>query len=154
MSRSKSSSTPVGAECKAKGKCGHVRLPVSTAHDLALMQFFAGGSMESNVRMLMAARAHERGGGGVEDVFRDEKDRIWIDEDEEMEYAHLLGGDADANAEDEKSVEGEMVGIDSFELCQTVAGRSVLSVPPRQKKHLDRPRFLVDMAAFGPRTPE
>jgi len=112
------------------------------------MQFFAGGSMESNVRMLMAARAHERGGGGVEDVFRDEKNRIWIDEDEEMEYAHLLG-DADANAEDEKSVEGEMVGMDSFELCQTVAGRSVLSVPPRQKKHLDRPRFLVDMAAFG-----
>ena len=132
-----------------------MRPPVSTAHDLALMQFFAGGSVESNVRMLMAARAHERGGGGVEDVFRDETNRIWIDEDEEMEYAHLLGGDVEANAGDEKSVEGETVGlVDSFELCQTVAGRSVLSVPPRQKKHLDRPRFLVDMAAFGPRSPK
>lgn len=150
MSRPKPSSTPVGAEWTAKGKCGHVRPPLSTAHDLALMQFFAGGSMENNVRMLMAARAHE--GGGVEDVFRDEKGRIWIDKDEEMECAHLLGGDVDG---DEKSVEGGTVGlVDSSDLCQTVAGRSVLSVPPRRKKHLDRPRFLVDMAVFGPRSPE
>jgi len=55
VSRPKPSSTPVGAEWTAKGKCGHVRPPLSTAHDLALMQFFAGGSMENNVRMLMAA---------------------------------------------------------------------------------------------------
>lgn len=134
MPRSKSSSTPVGAECTAKqtkGKCGHVRPPGSTAHDLALMQFFAGGSMESNVRILMAARAHEGVG---------EKGRIWTDEDEEMEYAPLLGGEVDANSRDE---EGTVRLVDSFDLCQTAAGRSVLSVPPRRKKHLDRPRFLV-----------
>jgi len=80
--------------------------------------------------MLMAARAHE-GGGGVEEVFRDEKGRIWIDEDEKMERAHLLGDDEE---------EGTTGLADS--LCRTAAGRSVLAVPPRGKKHLGTPRYL------------
>ncbi|KAF9478261.1 hypothetical protein BDN70DRAFT_913753 [Pholiota conissans] len=75
-----------------------VRPPPTLANELALMQFADGGSLESHAKRVMEAQAKAaRGCGtgagvGVADVHRDGKGGMWWDEDEEMEYAPLLGG--------------------------------------------------------------
>ncbi|KAG6812342.1 hypothetical protein H0H92_003331 [Tricholoma furcatifolium] len=75
-------------------------LPPSLAVELALMQFVDGGSTEDNIKRLMEAQARAAAPAGtkpstnpaVSDVYRDGKGGIWWDREEEMEYAHLLGG--------------------------------------------------------------
>ena len=64
------------------------------------MQLMDGGSTDRNIQRLMEAQAQvatgSRSGNGatlaVGDVYRDEKGGIWRDQDEELEYQHLLGG--------------------------------------------------------------
>ncbi|KXN90665.1 hypothetical protein AN958_03950 [Leucoagaricus sp. SymC.cos] len=200
---------------RKKAKYPHVPLPPPLANEIALMQFADGGSVESNVRRMMEARAKAAGDGlGVPDVYRDGKGGIWLDQDEEMEYAHLLGGDVDGEHSevqwirfDDKRDEGDasretgivnLVGtkreslstqdsdlssryivlpaeetqwgpedaILSFaippkspfrkHLPASTPGLSVLSLPSRPRraaKHLRKPEYLTDIAAFGPRSP-
>lgn len=200
---------------RKKAKYAHVRPPPLLANEIALMQFADGGSVESNVRKIMEAQAHANGGGfGVGDVYRDGKGGIWLDQDEEMEYAHLLGGDLsgenategqwikfgnDENEDDISPKTGiidlaeskrESVSTQDSDLDPTylilpaeetqcgpedvvlsfamppkspfkknspvAPGLSVLSLPSRPHraaKHLRKPEFLIDVAAFGPRSP-
>lgn len=219
--KSKSMSTRARAELIAKrkkAKYAHVRPPPPLANEIALMQFADGGSVESNVRKVMEAQARAAGGDcGVGDVYRDGKGGLWWDQDEEMEYAHLLGGDVDGG-----NVEGQWVrfgkeetedGVSPISPIKTglvdladsrresvstqdsdldpkylvlpaeetqcgpedvvlsfsvapkspfrrtspvVPGLSILSLPSRPRraaKHLRKPEFLIDVAAFGPRSP-
>ncbi|KAF5362319.1 hypothetical protein D9756_002197 [Leucocoprinus leucothites] len=207
---------------RKKVKYAHVRPPPPIANEIALMQFADGGSVESNVRALMAAKAVAAGGAsGVGDIYRDGKGGMWLDQDEEMEYAHLLGGDVDGEVDsegqwirfgDQKSSEDGMspktaiadlagsndkreslstqdsdlspryIVLPAEEtLCgpedavlsfaappkspfgrahlstSATTGLSVLSLPSRPNrpaKHLCKPEFLLDMAAFGPRSPK
>lgn len=63
-------------------------LPPSLATELALMQFLGGGSAESNVKHFVEQHSNE--------VYRDSSGRVWLDRDEQLEYAHLLNNsDAD-----------------------------------------------------------
>ncbi|KAL6300851.1 hypothetical protein BKA93DRAFT_799959 [Sparassis latifolia] len=78
--------------------------PPPLAAELALMQFADGGKMEDNIRRFAEAQARAAGATvvdgklvGVGDFFRDGEGGIWRDQDEEWEYAHLLGGDEALN---------------------------------------------------------
>ncbi|KZT69297.1 hypothetical protein DAEQUDRAFT_726885 [Daedalea quercina L-15889] len=80
--------------------------PPPLATELALAQLADGGKMDDHVRRFAEAQA--RAGGaqmvngtlvGVGDVWRDGAGGIWRDQDEEWEYAHLLGGDQDLSSE-------------------------------------------------------
>lgn len=158
---------------------------------------------------MMEAQARATGASGVSDVYRDGKGGFWLDQDEELEYAPLLGGagvdveDADeemqwvsfadaSHASDKEnsspdvlaiagladvvrrdSVSSQDSDLDPVYMMHTdqveeitndvrkfgggsVPGLSVLSLPSRPRraaKHLRKPEFMVDMAAFGPRSP-
>jgi len=171
------------------------------------MQFSEGGSTETNIRRMMEAQARATGATGVADVYRDGKGGLWWDQDEELEYAPLLGGAgadvedadeemqwvsfADAGASDKEnspdvlaiagladvgkrgSVSSQDSDLDPAYMMHTeqveeitsdvrkfgggsVPGLSVLSLPSRPRraaKHLRKPEFMIDMAAFGPRSP-
>ncbi|KAJ7132329.1 hypothetical protein C8R44DRAFT_849854 [Mycena epipterygia] len=68
--------------------------PAPLANELAMMQFADGGSLESHAKRVMAHQAKAAGPSvGVGEVFRDGNGGLWWDEDEEWEYAHLLGGE-------------------------------------------------------------
>ncbi|KAF8964245.1 hypothetical protein BDZ97DRAFT_2075380 [Flammula alnicola] len=81
---------------RKRAKYAYVRPPPPLANELAMMQFADGGSLESHVKRVMEHQAKMAAGSGaavgVADVYRDGKGGIWWDADEEMEYAHLLGG--------------------------------------------------------------
>lgn len=207
---------PSRAETIAKHNKAHkpnVR-PPPLANDIALMQFIDGGSFESNTKRLMEHRALATGTKtGVDDVYRDGKGGVWLDQDEEMEYAHLLGADSSSGTSpaeipwvrfgsedgisplktgivDLAGLRRESVSTHDSDLdpaylvlpiedthcgpedivlsynmphdspfksdTPVVPGLSVLSLPSRPSraaKHLRKPEFLVDVAAFGPRSP-
>jgi hypothetical protein len=172
------------------------------------MQFIDGGSSESNAKRLMEHRARATGTkSGVDTVYRDGKGGIWLDQDEEMEYAHLLNGDfsgesstaemqwvrfgsedgvsplktgiidlAESRRESVSThhsdldpaylvlpIEDTQCGPEDILLSSpfksdlpVAPGLSVLSLPSRPSraaKHLRKTEFLVDVAAFGPRSP-
>ena len=180
------------------------------------MQFADGGSMDSHVKRVMEAQAKAAAGHGAQsvgvgDVFRDGKGGLWWDQDEEWEYAHLLGGeqvvgggeeemewvqfDVPGDDEDKEndgalaiaglagedrrgSVSTQDSDLDSRYIMQPAdeqpddglaafggalapltlrkPGMSVLSLPSRPRrtaKHLRKPEFMLDIAAFGPSSP-
>lgn len=76
--------------------------PPPLATELALAQLADGGSIEDHIRRFAEAQAKANGASerthdgrlvGVADVWRDGAGGVWRDQDEEWEYAHLLGGD-------------------------------------------------------------
>ncbi|KAH9951113.1 hypothetical protein B0H21DRAFT_719616 [Amylocystis lapponica] len=76
--------------------------PPPLAAELALAQFADGGKMDDHVKHFLEAQARAAGATvvngqlvGVGDVWRDGDGGVWRDQDEEWEYAHLLGGDDD-----------------------------------------------------------
>ncbi|TFK39741.1 hypothetical protein BDQ12DRAFT_711850 [Crucibulum laeve] len=192
---------------RKKAKYAYVKAPPPLANELALMQFADGGSMESHAKRVMehqarqAAGSHVNAGMAVGDVFRDGKGGMWWDQDEELEYAHLLGGDQqqaipmnededmpwvefDEDGEEKENEAVAIVGLASGEdrrgsvstqdsdldptyiveeqqpddavLSSRKIGMSVLSLPSRPRraaKHLRKPEFMIDVAAFGPRSP-
>lgn len=76
--------------------------PPPLATELALAQFMDGGKIDDHVTRYAEAQAKAAGAikvdgqlVGVGDVWRDGEGGIWRDQDEEWEYAHLLGGDED-----------------------------------------------------------
>ncbi|KAJ7035578.1 hypothetical protein C8F04DRAFT_1097740 [Mycena alexandri] len=92
----KSSKTQFFAVSIAKRKKAQYKFvrPAPLANELAMMQFADGGSLESHAKRVMAHQAKVSGPGvGVGEVFRDGNGGLWWDEDEEWEYAHLLGGE-------------------------------------------------------------
>ena len=230
--RSKESKAKVNTTTVAerkRAKYTNVRPPPPLANELAMMQFTDGGSMESHVKRVMEAQAKAAAGSGatmgVADVYRDGKGGLWWDQDEELEYEHLLGGsdvvmkhgraggDVDemdweefddtngaeplapflihqqpqtAHASEDKendisrrsSISTQDSDLDPTYLLPLPenedprnvaledrvlasrsiggAGMSILSLPSRPRraaKHLCKPTFLVDVAAFGPRSP-
>lgn len=214
-SRAKAEICAVTIAKRKKAKYAYMR-PAPLANELALMQFADGGSMDTHVKRVMENQARAAAGygapmGGVGDVFRDGKGGIWWDQDEEWEYAHLLGGETqgetagdemqwvsfDPEAEEEKqggadlaiavlagedrrgSVSTQDSDLDSKYIMQPAEeqqpdddlaafgsaltaltrrkpGMSVLSIPARPRrtaKHLRKPEFMIDIAAFGPRSP-
>ncbi|KAJ7065277.1 hypothetical protein C8F01DRAFT_1053315 [Mycena amicta] len=93
-------SVPVSITKRKKTQYKHVR-PAPLANELAVMQFVDGGSLESHAKRVMAHQAKTAGPcAGVADVFRDGNGGMWWDEDEEWEYAHLLGGEEQLLATD------------------------------------------------------
>ncbi|CDO68828.1 hypothetical protein BN946_scf184805.g37 [Trametes cinnabarina] len=84
-----------------KSKYAKLR-PPPLAMELALAQLADGGSIEDHIRRFAEAQAKAAGATeltrdgrlvGVSDVYRDGAGGVWRDQDEEWEYAHLLGGD-------------------------------------------------------------
>ena len=100
--------------------------PPPLATELALAQFMDGGKMDDHVTRYAEAQAKAAGaakvGGqlvGVGDVWRDGEGGIWRDQDEEWEYAHLLGGDEDFCMSEVQWVEfGSDAGKDSVIVCE------------------------------------
>jgi hypothetical protein len=102
------------------------------------MQLMDGGSTDRNIQRLMEAQAKAaagtRTGDGtlaVGDVYRDGKGGIWRDRDEELEYAHLLGGGGDGDfdgyewvtfGEEVKVKDGDVVMGDASLALASLAG--------------------------------
>jgi len=86
---------------RKRAKYANVGPPPTLANELAIMQFADGGNMESHIKRVMEAQAKAAAGSGasvgVADVYRDVNGGIWWDADEELEYAHLLGGVIDSH---------------------------------------------------------
>ncbi|KDQ61901.1 hypothetical protein JAAARDRAFT_525584 [Jaapia argillacea MUCL 33604] len=68
-------------------------LPWTLQSELELNQLLDGGSMESVTKSYMHKTAKAAGVAGVDGVHIDAVGVVWRDQDEEMEYAHLLGDD-------------------------------------------------------------
>ena len=93
--RSRTLSTAAIAKSK-KSKYAKLR-PAPLANDLALAQLIDGGDIEDHVKRYAESRAKVAGAAkvngqlvGVGDVWRDGAGGIWCDQDEELEYTHLL----------------------------------------------------------------
>ena len=67
--------------------------PPPLANELALMQFADGGSMGNNIKRVIQTQAKATGTVSHGDVHRDDIGGIWLDQDEELEYAYLLAED-------------------------------------------------------------
>lgn len=98
MSRAQQSAAVTASK---KSKYAKFR-PPPLATELALAQLADGGSIEDHIRRFAEAQAKVGGASeltrdgrlvGVADVWRDGAGGVWRDQDEEWEYAHLLGGD-------------------------------------------------------------
>ncbi|THH01903.1 hypothetical protein EW026_g866 [Hermanssonia centrifuga] len=75
-------------------------LPAPLGNELALAQLMDGGKLEAHVKCFAENQAKAVGAVkvngqlvGVGDVWRDEQGGIWMDQDEEWEFTHLLGED-------------------------------------------------------------
>ncbi|KZT25337.1 hypothetical protein NEOLEDRAFT_357491 [Neolentinus lepideus HHB14362 ss-1] len=90
--------------------------PLPLAAQLELAQLMDGGSMDHRIKAHMKERARGED-AGVGDVWRDGAGGIWLDQEEEWEYAHLLGGDVGAGTR----AMGEPEWVD-FEACSPVDG--------------------------------
>ncbi|EMD38967.1 hypothetical protein CERSUDRAFT_112682 [Gelatoporia subvermispora B] len=131
--------------------------PAPLAAELALAQFADGGSLEDNIKRLTEAKA--RAGGavrvdgqlvGVGDVWRDGAGGVWWDQDEEWEYAHLLGGAHDYAGREKDWVRfGESSSRGSVSEAADGLRRGSVS---SQDSDLD-PRYAMqtddDLAAYG-----
>ncbi|KAI1790264.1 hypothetical protein LXA43DRAFT_1017210 [Ganoderma leucocontextum] len=102
---SKAARAQASAAISASKKSKYAKFrPPPLATELALAQLVDGGSIEDHIRRFAEAQARAHGATevtrdgrlvGVSDVYRDGMGGVWRDQDEEWEYAHLLGGDND-----------------------------------------------------------
>ena len=102
---SKAARAQASAAISASKKSKYAKFrPPPLATELALAQLADGGSIEDHIRRFAEAQAKADGAKevtrdgrlvGVADVYRDGMGGVWRDQDEEWEYAHLLGGDDD-----------------------------------------------------------
>jgi hypothetical protein len=86
----KAKAAAASAAIVKRKKAKYAMRPPPLANELALMEFADGGDMDSNIKRIMEARAKATGAVGLADVYRDGKGGVWLDQDEEWEYAHLL----------------------------------------------------------------
>ncbi|OSD05372.1 hypothetical protein PYCCODRAFT_1432534 [Trametes coccinea BRFM310] len=101
--QSKASRAEASAAVSSSKKSKYAKFrPPPLATELALAQLADGGSIEDHIRRFAEAQAKMGGATeltrdgrlvGVSDVYRDGAGGVWRDQDEEWEYAHLLGGD-------------------------------------------------------------
>jgi hypothetical protein len=101
--------TAAAVEKKKRGQYA-AALPPTIMQEAQLRQVMEGGSLEYNVKKIMEEKAKREGAvkmqtvegtkiiEGVEDVWRDGEGGIWWDQEEEWEFAHLLGGQAPISA--------------------------------------------------------
>ncbi|TFY61504.1 hypothetical protein EVJ58_g4479 [Rhodofomes roseus] len=130
--------------------------PPPLATELALAQLADGGKMDDHVRRFAESQA--RAGGaqmvngklvGVGDVWRDGAGGVWRDQDEEWEYAHLLGGDQDLDGN-----ERSWVRFGSASAASSGADEERRGSCSSQDSDLD-PRYAMqadsgdDLAVFG-----
>ncbi|OSX64333.1 hypothetical protein POSPLADRAFT_1069683 [Postia placenta MAD-698-R-SB12] len=131
--------------------------PPPLAAELALAQLADGGKMDDHIRRFAEAQA--RAGGamvvdgklvGVGDVWRDGEGGVWRDQDEEWEYAHLLGGDDQLRASD-----GGWERFGSGSASNSADGEEHRGSVSSQDSDLD-PRYAMqaegerdDLAVFG-----
>ncbi|KAH7921207.1 hypothetical protein BV22DRAFT_1096910 [Leucogyrophana mollusca] len=170
-SKSAAPSSPIGHKMKTKEissaaivkrkKAKYAMRPAPLANELALMQFADGGDMDSHIKRVMEQQAKAIAGpgrvAGVSDVYRDGEGGVWWDQEEEWEYAHLLGGD-DGNAHGTGDLQwvtfGEATSPSVVRVGETEERRGSVST---QDSDLD-PRYIVqptdhldadDLAVFG-----
>lgn len=86
--------------------------PAPLTNELALAQLLDGGYLDDHVKRYAELQAKAAGAVkidgqlvGVGDVWRDGESGIWRDQDEEWEFAHLLGGEEDFCAGDAQWVQ-------------------------------------------------
>ncbi|EPQ56128.1 hypothetical protein GLOTRDRAFT_105135 [Gloeophyllum trabeum ATCC 11539] len=144
-----------------KKKTRHARdRPLPLAAQLELAQLMDGGSLDRRIQAHMAERARAEGGlqrgeqaVGVGDVWRDGAGGIWLDQEEEWEYAHLLAGEVGAGG----AVEPEWV---DFEAGSPVDGEERRGSVSTQSSELSPSRLVQaleglddGMAIFGGSVP-
>lgn len=126
------------------------------ANELELMQFVDGGSMESNIKRVMEAQARA-GAAGVGDVYRDGQGGIWWDQDEELEYAHLLAPSEDGIVHGTGDLQWVTFGGDKSSSANPNIDEERRGSMSTQDSDLD-PRYIVqptdhldtdDLAVFG-----
>jgi len=87
----KAKAAAASAATVKRKKAKYAMRPPPLANEIALMQFTNGGNIDDNIKRVMEAQAKATGALGLADVYRDGDGGIWWDQDEEWEYAHLLG---------------------------------------------------------------
>ena len=144
--------------------------PPPLAAELALAQLADGGSLEDHIRRFAEAQAKAGGAAertadgrlvGVADVFRDGTGAVWRDQDEEWEYAHLLGGDDESEqswvrfgspnkpgaASPLKSAAGKLAAAEEDEVRRGSVSSQDSDLDPRYAMRAEDERD--DLAAFG-----
>ena len=97
--KASSSNTRTSVTKEKKSKYAEDR-PAMLAQELALMQFMGGGKVEHHMKRSAEKQAKKAGAVkgkngqlvGVSPVYQDGQGGVWRDQEEEVEYAHLLGG--------------------------------------------------------------
>jgi len=104
-----SAGTADAVEKKKRGQYA-AALPLTVLQEAQLKQALDGGSLEYNVKQIMKEKTRREGAvkvqtvegtkivQGVDDVWRDGEGRIWWNQEEEWEFAPLLGGKAPIGA--------------------------------------------------------
>ncbi|KAJ7601140.1 hypothetical protein C8J56DRAFT_1020054 [Mycena floridula] len=147
------SKPPSPTRPRAKAPKAKATLPPTLDNELLLLQFMDGGSLERNMKRVMAKeakRAAKNASAAAErpvgDAHRDGNGGLWRDRDEEMEYVPLLApatedeGWVQFDADAEEIKEGSTLPIPTI---------SVSSSPSSSKRTRRRPAPL-DLAAAQP----
>jgi hypothetical protein len=87
-------------------------MPFSLHTDAQLAQFLGGGTLEHHAQQILRERATEYGTEAVGAVHVGANGVMWQDEDEELEFAHLLGGEVLNSPGKEWVTFGEEEGTD------------------------------------------
>ncbi|THH27152.1 hypothetical protein EUX98_g7027 [Antrodiella citrinella] len=96
----------------------YAKYPPPLAQDMALAQLIDGGNSEDQIRKYVDARAKASGATkvngqyvGADGVYRDGRGGVWRDQDEALEYTHLLNDTGDRSwvgfSKDAASLEDE-----------------------------------------------
>ncbi|KAI0730973.1 hypothetical protein C8Q76DRAFT_669716 [Earliella scabrosa] len=162
----KASRAQASAAVSASKKSKYAKFrPPPLATELALAQLADGGSIEDHIRRFAEAQAKAGGASeltrdgrlvGVADVWRDGMGGVWRDQDEEWEYAHLLGGDEEWCGSEEswvrfgsptKTRKSSLVPSENDEVRRGSVSSQDSDLDPRYAMRAEDERD--DLAAFG-----
>ena len=163
---SKAARAQASAAISANKKSKYAKFrPPPLAAELALAQLADGGSIEDHIRRFAEAQAKAGGATevtrdgrliGVSDVYRDGAGGVWRDQDEEWEYAHLLGGDEEWCGSEESWVrfgsptkprKSSLVPSENDEIRRGSVSSQDSDLDPRYAMQAEDSRD--DLAAFG-----
>lgn len=153
--KAKAAASPAAVVKRKKAKYASMRsAPLS--NELEMMQFLDGGSMESNIKRVMEAQARA-GTTGVGDVYRDGQGGIWWDQEEELEYTHLLAPSEDGATHGTGDLQWVTFSGDKLSSANPNVDEECRGSISTQDSDLD-PRYIVqptdhldtdDLAVFG-----
>ena len=153
----KAKAAAVSAAIVKRKKAKYAMRPPPLANELALMQFADGGSMDDNIKRIIEAQTKATGAVGLADVYRDGEGGIWLDQDEEWEYTHLLAEGDESRPRAAGDLQWVTFGSNTLPSTACIPGDERRDSVSTQDSDLD-PKYIVqsgdlldggDLALFG-----